>query len=114
MNSSKRCVLVTGAGQGIGRAIANKFHAEGFHVVATDFNPELLEDLTNVDGYTTAKQDVSSSEDALALADKIQNELGRLDVIVNNAGVMDFYPVVEAPPQRTINARPKNLLGQPD
>ncbi len=109
--SEKPVVLVTGAGQGIGRAIANHFHDQGYHVVATDYNDALFEDLKGKEGYTTAKHNVASIDDAAAVAAKIQSELGRLDVIINNAGINAYLPVVEAPPQRTIDGFMVNTLG---
>ena len=40
-----KVVLVTGAGRGLGRAIANRYHESGFTVVATDYDASLLQDL---------------------------------------------------------------------
>ena len=103
MTIDKPAVLVTGAGGGLGRAIADHFHDQGYHVVATDYDPSLLSELEGTEGYTTAKLDVTSVEDAQKVAQMVTNELGRLDVIVNNAGVDVFCPITEAPPEKTIN-----------
>lgn len=111
MTSNKRSVLVTGAGRGLGRAIANAFHKNGFDVVATDYDEGLLADLVGIDGYLTLQQDVSDSERAVEVAARIEQEVGRLDVIVNNAGVNPFYPVCEAPPARTIQGFMVNTFG---
>jgi len=104
-------VLVTGAGQGFGRAIANKFHQQGYIVVATDYDSQLLADLEDKPGYITATQDVTSTEHAAAVAALITEKVGHLDVIVNNAGVNAFFPVTEAPPEKTINAFMINTFG---
>ncbi|GMA15274.1 SDR family oxidoreductase (plasmid) [Deinococcus metallilatus] len=71
-------VLVTAAGQGIGRAIAERLIAEGGNVTATDLRPELLEGL---DARTRAL-DVTRRDQIQALVD----ELGTVDVLVNSAG----------------------------
>lgn len=111
MASKKRCVLVTGAGRGLGRAIASAFHGNGFDVVATDYDEGLLSDLAGVEGYLTLQQDVSDSDRAAEVARRIDQEFGRLDVIINNAGVNPFYPVCEAPPARTIQGFMVNTFG---
>jgi NAD(P)-dependent dehydrogenase (short-subunit alcohol dehydrogenase family) len=111
MSTKRPCALVTGAGRGLGRAIANAFHENGYTVVATDFDEALLADLIGVEGYLTRQQDVSDTERAVEIADFIENEVGRLDVIVNNAGINPFYPVCEAPPERTIQCFRVNTFG---
>ena len=103
MAIDKPSVLVTGAGGGLGRAIADYFHDKGYHVVATDYDASLLSDLEGKAGFTIAKLDVTKVEDARNVVQMLTNELGRLDVIVNNAGVDVFCPITEAPPEKTIN-----------
>jgi NAD(P)-dependent dehydrogenase (short-subunit alcohol dehydrogenase family) len=75
-------VLVTGAGRGLGRAIANLFHDNGYHVVATDYDEGLLADLAGQDGYTTSALDVTRDEAADNVAAMIKADIGHLDVIV--------------------------------
>jgi NAD(P)-dependent dehydrogenase (short-subunit alcohol dehydrogenase family) len=103
ISAERRVVLITGAGGGLGSAIASYFHDKGYHVVATDYDASLLSDLEGKEGYSTAKFDVTSTEDAQQVASKIIDELGRLDVIINNAGIDVFCPISEAPPEQTIN-----------
>ena len=103
MAIDKPSVLITGAGGGLGRAIADHFHDKGYHVVATDYDSSLLSDLEGREGYSTAKLDVTKTEDVQQVAQMVTDELGRLDVIVNNAGVDVFCPISEAPPEKTIN-----------
>jgi NAD(P)-dependent dehydrogenase (short-subunit alcohol dehydrogenase family) len=109
--SERRCALVTGAGRGLGRAIAEAFHEQGYLVVATDFDEDLLSDLAGVDRYLTWQQDVSDIDRAAEVATLIGEQCGRLDVIVNNAGANPFFPVCEAPPQRTIQGFMVNTFG---
>jgi NAD(P)-dependent dehydrogenase (short-subunit alcohol dehydrogenase family) len=111
MSTVQPSVLVTGAGRGFGRAIADKFHQQGYIVVATDYDEQMLADLKDKPGYITAKQDVTSTEHAAAVAALITEKVGRLDVIVNNAGVNAFFPLTEAPPEKTINAFMINTCG---
>jgi NAD(P)-dependent dehydrogenase (short-subunit alcohol dehydrogenase family) len=111
MSTVKPSVLVTGAGRGFGRAIADKFHEQGYTVVATDYDKKLLADLKGKRGYITAKHDVTKTADAAAVATLISKEIGHLDVIVNNAGVNAFYPLTEAAPEKTINAFMINTFG---
>jgi NAD(P)-dependent dehydrogenase (short-subunit alcohol dehydrogenase family) len=102
MSESSKVVLVTGAGRGLGRAIANRYRDAGFTVVATDFDESSLEDISAVEGYVTAQQDVTDIDRAAEISALIREQCGRLDVIVNNAGVNAFLPVSEAPPQKII------------
>lgn len=111
MTSNTPCALVTGAGRGLGRAIAETFHANGYLVVATDYDESLLADLENEPRYLTRRHDVSDIDAAAEVAALIREHSGRLDVIVNNAGVNPFYPVCEAPPQRTIQGFMVNTFG---
>jgi meso-butanediol dehydrogenase/(S,S)-butanediol dehydrogenase/diacetyl reductase len=88
-------VLVTGAASGIGRATAIRLAEEGASVVATDINVELLEKLgVEARGLpaplTTMVGDVSSEAGVRTMVGAALAELGRLDVVVNVAGVLSF------------------------
>jgi 2-keto-3-deoxy-L-fuconate dehydrogenase len=77
-----KVALVTAAGQGIGRAIAEKFTDEGARVVATDLDPNKLQGLR----AKLRKLDVGSQDDIDALGREIGREFGPLDILVNCAG----------------------------
>ena len=77
-----KVALVTAAGQGIGRAIAEKFADEGAEVIATDLDPNKLQGL----GAKLRKLDVRSQDDIDAFGRDIAREFGPLDVLVNCAG----------------------------
>ncbi len=111
MASDKPVVLVTGAGRGLGRAIAEAFLAHGYHVVASDYDPDLLEDLRGRADYTPQRLNVRSDAEADEIAAKIRGDLGRLDVLVNNAGINAFYPVSEAPTEMTVSTFDINTFG---
>ncbi|MFI8346974.1 SDR family NAD(P)-dependent oxidoreductase [Streptomyces sp. NPDC085596] len=98
-----KTVLVTGAGSGIGRAIALAFAAEGASVVAAgrtaaslDETVALIEEEGGKAAAVTA--DVSRSEDVRALVRRTVEQFGSLDVAVNNAGVFrGGVPVADLP-----------------
>ncbi|PSL20167.1 SDR family oxidoreductase [Shimia abyssi] len=75
-------VLITAAGQGIGRTTAELFAAEGATVVASDINPETLAELDALDGVTALKLDVTDP----AAVSAAMAEIGTLDVLFNCAG----------------------------
>jgi 2-keto-3-deoxy-L-fuconate dehydrogenase len=87
----KRC-LVTAAAQGIGRATALAFAAEGAEVVATDLNTDLLAELEGAAGLTVAGLDVTDPAAIEAQAAR----LGALDVLFNCAGFVHHGSVLEA------------------
>src|SRR5271157_5555303 len=78
-----KVALVTAAGQGIGRAIAEALIAEGGIVIATDLADDKLADLK---ARTRQKLDVRSQDNIDALAKSVASEFGALDILVNCAG----------------------------
>lgn len=96
--------IVTGAGAGIGRAIATLFAAEGAHVYVTDLNGETAgeaADAIKAQGFgaTAMTVDVSRGQDVTALLREVERAHGRADVVVNNAGLnvrSDFRHLTDA------------------
>lgn len=84
-----RVALVTGAGQGIGRAIAQALAAEGAQLVAVDLNEaaaaETVQSLAG--GGLAMSCNVAVSANVADLFQRIEDEYGRLDILVNNAGI---------------------------
>ncbi len=76
---SGRVALVTGAASGIGAAVARRLSASGAQVAALDLQP--------VDGYFSVQADISRSSEVDAAVARVEQELGRLDVLVNSAGI---------------------------
>ncbi len=86
-----KTALVTAAGQGIGRATAVAFAAEGAQVIASDLDERLLADLTGVAGVRTLKLDVT---DAAAIS-ALPGTLGPVQVLFNGAGFVHAGSVLE-------------------
>ena len=103
MKLQNKTAIVTGAGAGLGKAICQLFAAEGCKVMAADVHPERLEALKQslqALGYsiTTCTVDVANQSSVKAMIDQAMSTYGQIDVLVNNAGVMDnFEPVGDCP-----------------
>ena len=86
-----KVALVTAAGQGIGRAIAERFAAEGAKLIATDLDPNKLQGLRG----KLRKLDVLTLDDIEAFSRDIGREYGPLDVLVNCAGYVHQGSVLD-------------------
>ena len=81
-------VIVTGAGRGIGLAIATSFAEAGADVVLVDHDREVLEEAASGMDATPLVADISSSEDVDRVVAETVERTGRIDVLVNNAGIL--------------------------
>ena len=93
--------LITGSSSGIGAAIASRLAAEGAAVALVARRRDRLEDLAGTirgDGgiALVLQADVTSQQEAVAAVERTVSELGRLDTVVNNAGVMLLGPALDA------------------
>jgi NAD(P)-dependent dehydrogenase (short-subunit alcohol dehydrogenase family) len=98
---NKAC-LVTGGGSGIGRAACIRFAAEGGLLTVVDLNADQGKDtcksITNAGGQSMfVKADVGNPGEVRAAIDAAVGKWGRLDVVVNDAAMMTFKPVMELP-----------------
>jgi len=106
--------LVTGASSGIGEATAAALAQEGARVALVARRKDRLDALAERIGMDRAlviEADVTDPEQAAAAVERAASELGRLDVLVNNAGVMLLGPIVEAPVEEWQRMVQLNLLG---
>src|ERR1700694_2629844 len=108
--------MVTGGGQGIGKAISLRFAREGADIALVDVNPETVE-ATGKDVRALGRRavikvtDVSDADAVQATVSEVAKELGRLDVLVNNAGIekrAPFLDITHADWQRQLDV---NLSG---
>ena len=90
MTSTPKVALITGAGSGIGKAVALAFLREGYCVVLAGRRSDALDAVVKESGSTNAlavATDVCSAHSVGALFSKIKDTYGRIDVIFNNAGI---------------------------
>uniref|UniRef100_A0A7C2FXE0 SDR family oxidoreductase n=1 Tax=Thermosphaera aggregans TaxID=54254 RepID=A0A7C2FXE0_9CREN len=99
MGFSGRVVLVTGGAMGIGREIASRFAREGADVVLFDISDkvfETAEELRSTGVRVLAfKGDVANRQDVVRAVSETVEKLGKVDVLVNNAGIFPFKPFLE-------------------
>ncbi|MCI8208553.1 3-ketoacyl-ACP reductase [Pseudomonas sp. S25] len=100
-NNPRKVAIVTGASRGIGAEIAKRLSADGFAVAVNYANSateaETLVASLIADGgqAITIKADVASAADVRTLFDLTEQQLGKVDVLVNNAGIMKTMPIVD-------------------
>jgi len=90
MKLEGRVAWVTGGGSGLGRAICARFASEGARVAVHDVRPEAAEETLKSlagTGHLSVAGDVTDSARVAAIAEEIAQSCGRIDVLVNNAGV---------------------------
>jgi NAD(P)-dependent dehydrogenase (short-subunit alcohol dehydrogenase family) len=90
-------VLITGCSSGFGRAAALAFAARGDLVVATMRNTARADGLGDIERITVDQLDIVDAESRAAAVARILDRLGRIDVLVNNAGVSALGPAEEIP-----------------
>lgn len=97
---SGKVVIVTGAGDGIGLVIANKFAAEGAKIIVADINDlageKAAKDIIDSGGIAhSITTDVTNENQVKSLVEKVLRHFGRIDVLVNNAGISVHGYLVE-------------------
>ena len=93
---------ITGAGSGIGRAIALGYAREGARIVALDINgeaaAETAKQITNAGGQAASfALDVTRRDDCIAMAKMVESEVGAISILVNNAGINRRNPFAGDP-----------------
>lgn len=103
--------LVTGGSEGIGRAIAAAFVAKGATVAITGRRADVLEAAAADVGALAMPGDVSVEEDCVRTVEEFVRRHGRLDVLVNNAGIGYFAPLTELDTKRFLEVFATNVTG---
>jgi NAD(P)-dependent dehydrogenase (short-subunit alcohol dehydrogenase family) len=111
-----RIALVTGGAQGIGAGIARRFAAEGAHVVIADIDMVRAEaiaaEITTAGGKALSLAvDIGEEASVAALAEAVGAKLGRLDILVNNAAILDATALDRLTPARYREVIEINLNG---
>ncbi len=89
MQMTGNIILITGGGSGIGRALAEAFHAEGNRVIIAGRRKELLEETTAANpGMKSVVLDIENPDAIRSFAAHIKTEFSSLNVVIHNAGIM--------------------------
>lgn len=107
----KQVAIVTGASKGIGKAIAERLVNDGFYTIMVDI--ENGEDLARSLGLSAKffSCDISKQEQVSSLFEKVKNEFGRVDVLINNAGIIKDNVIWKMPEEDFDNVIDVNLKG---
>jgi len=95
--AARETVLITGCSSGIGRATALAFLEEGWTVYATARDTADVAELGDARHCETARLDVTEDEDVERVVDRIVDEQGRIDCLVNNAGYGQYGAIEDVP-----------------
>ena len=118
MKLKDKVALITGAGRGIGRGIAEVFAEEGADVAINDI--EVGESTDELAAWirgkgrraVVIKADVASRPEVEAMFERVWNELGPIDVLVNNAGIETVVPFLELTDEQWTRLTDVNLRGE--
>jgi len=102
-----KVVLITGGSSGIGKSIGEFLHQKGFVVYGTSRNPERIENSV----FPLVALDVRNTESVQKAVSEVIEKSGRLDIVINNAGVGITGPLEEIPSEEIKNNFETNLFG---
>lgn len=112
MQMNGNTILITGGGSGIGRALAEAFHACGNGVVIAGRRPQVLDEVTAANpGMRSAVLDIEDAGAIRRFGEKIQAEFPDLNVVIHNAGIMRAESVQDGALEDAEATVATNLLG---
>ncbi|MFB1098125.1 3-ketoacyl-ACP reductase [Terribacillus sp. JSM ZJ617] len=106
--------IITGGGRGIGKALAEALAAEGVHIGLigrTEEHVKAVAASINEVKTAYASADVSNLEDVTAAVNKVKEELGGIDILINNAGIAKFGGFMDLDPEEWKHIIDVNLMG---
>jgi 3-oxoacyl-[acyl-carrier protein] reductase len=102
-----RVAVVTGAGRGIGAAIATRLARDGFHVVAVDLDSDAAQRVAEQTNGTAAQLNITDKQAAVGLSES----LPRVDALINNAGIYPAASIADVEPDQFRKVMDVNVLG---
>ena len=110
-----KIVLITGSGSGIGRLMALRFAEEGSSLVLWDLNKEGVEKVAEEIKQSGGKAwafgcDVTDIKLVYKLADKVKKDIGKVDILINNAGVVSGKPFLDCTDKQVRLTMEVNIL----
>jgi uncharacterized oxidoreductase len=112
MQISGNTILITGGGSGIGRALAEAFHAEGNKIVIAGRRKKLLDETVAANpGMKAAILDIANGDAIRSFAEQIRNAYPALNVVIHNAGIMKLESLKNGAPADAEAIVATNLLG---
>ena len=104
----KPCVLITGAANGLGKALASTFAENGFQVFAGDI---AFSDANEHENILQLSLDITDNESIQTALLEIQNKTDQLAILINNAGISDNFPISESDPEMVFDMLNINTMG---
>ncbi len=116
MTIEGKVALVTGGGQGIGRAIALRLARDGANIAIVDLNEDRMnavaDEVRKIGRQaTTFKTDVSDRDQVRAAVDHAESALGGFDIMINNAGIAQVQPIADVTPEEVDKIFRVNVYG---
>lgn len=117
MNTSQKVALITGGTRGLGRAISLRLAKDGFAIAANyvgnaEQADQTIQEINSAGGNAIALQgDIAEPADVARIFEETINEFGRIDVVVNSAGIMPMQPIAGGDPDIFDKVIAVNLKG---